>query len=102
MFPGLSFFFGPRLFLGLRPGLGFRLSFGFNLFGVDAGDKGMMRPKPVVAVGDFWRSTTETLAGEEILSSRPKAEFNISKCSQLIIFAADAQDAVKKMLAKIG
>ena len=64
-------------------------------------NKGMMRPKPVIAIGDYWKGLTGNLSGEDILNEKAKIKLNASKCSQLITFAKDIDEAVGEILARI-
>jgi len=64
-------------------------------------NKGMMSPKPIVAIGDFWKGVVGNLKSERILDKAASEKFNIRDCSELIEFAKDADDALKKILARI-
>ena len=63
--------------------------------------KFMMPPKPVIAIGSFWRRVVENLSDEQILDREAKAKLNVSKCSELVTFVRDIDEAVKEILVKI-
>jgi len=65
-------------------------------------NKGMMPPKPVVMVGSFWRAAVDTLRGEKILNARSRRGEVGRTCNDLVIFARDVNDAVQKIIAKLG
>ena len=64
-------------------------------------NKGMMPPKPVVAIGDFWKGTVANLGEEAVLDGSVRERFKISKCGELVMFARDADEALKKILDRI-
>lgn len=64
-------------------------------------NKGMMPPKPIVAIGDFWRGVVKNLSKEQILNIEAKRRFDIDKCSELVTFAKDVDGAVEKILERI-
>lgn len=64
-------------------------------------NKGMMSPKPIIAIGNFWRGVVDNLSGEAILSKKAKAELNVNRCGELVIFAQDVDEAVKEVLKRI-
>lgn len=85
-------------FIVLRGGTGTLLELAALLEHIN---KGMAPPKPIVAIGDFWRDVVDNLAGEEILSIEAKSKFNVNNCSELVTFVKDTDEAVKKILEKI-
>lgn len=64
-------------------------------------NKGMMLPKPIIAIGDFWRDLVKNLSGEDFFSKEAKKRLNVTKCSGLITFAKDVDEAVKSTLSKL-
>ena len=64
-------------------------------------NKGMMPPKPVVAIGEHWRGVINSLNNEEILSSDAKRRSSTTKCSGLVTFAKNIDEAVKTILGRI-
>jgi len=61
-------------------------------------NKGLMPPKPIVAIGDFWKGVIGNLSDEEILSEKVKTKLNIDKCSGLLTFVKDVDEAVKEIV----
>ncbi len=64
-------------------------------------NKGMMPPKPIVAVGNFWKSVAKNLKYEEILNPLARKRFNAANCGELVTFAEDVDEAAKKILERI-
>ncbi len=64
-------------------------------------NKGMMPPKPIVAIGGFWKGVAENLMSEEILDRDTRSSLNIKNCGELVVFAEDTYDAVSKLSARI-
>ena len=60
-------------------------------------NKGLMEPKPIVALGDFWKDALEKLAGEAVLSEKARAKFNALSCRDLVTFVHTAEEAVSKI-----
>ena len=60
-------------------------------------NKGLMPPKPVIAVGDCWKNMMSGLEGEPVLKSSVRESLNIANCSQLVYFAEDVEAAVKRL-----
>ena len=57
-------------------------------------NKGLMEPKPIIALGDFWKNTLKTLAKEPVLSKLSKSSRNATSCYDLVTFAATVEQAV--------
>lgn len=64
-------------------------------------NKGMMPPKPIVAIGDFWKGVLKNLSDEEILNIEAKRRFNVDNCSELVVFVKNVDEAVKKISERI-
>lgn len=60
-------------------------------------NKGLMKPKPIIAFGDFWKSITERLAGEPVLNEEARSRFNALSCRDLVVFVDTAEEAVAKI-----
>jgi uncharacterized protein (TIGR00730 family) len=67
-------------FIALQGGTGTLLELAAVLEHIN---KGMMPPKPIIAIGDFWKGVVENLS------------------SELVTFVKDVDEAVKKILDKI-
>lgn len=85
-------------FIALQGGTGTLLELAAILEHVN---KGMMPPKPIIAIGNFWKGVVNNLRDEEILSEEAKVKLNVARCSELITFAKDTDKAVKEILARI-
>jgi len=60
-------------------------------------NKDMITPKPLVAIGDFWKGVSENLKEEKLLSAEAAEKLGVSDCGGLIYFANGAEDAVRKL-----
>lgn len=60
-------------------------------------NKGLMKPKPIIALGDFWRNITERLSEEAVLSEEARSDFNALSCRDLVLFVDTAEEAVFKI-----
>ena len=60
-------------------------------------NKGLMEPKPIIALGDFWKDALEKLAGEAVLSEKARVKFNVLSCRDLVTFVHTAEEAVSKI-----
>ncbi|MBN1871878.1 MAG: LOG family protein [Candidatus Omnitrophica bacterium] len=60
-------------------------------------NKDMMAPKPVVAIGNYWKSALATLKKEEILNLRARKLFDILTCNEIVRIAEDAEGAVREL-----
>jgi uncharacterized protein (TIGR00730 family) len=60
-------------------------------------NKGMMTPKPVIAVGNYWRDVMESLKREEILDERARRTFSIETCNQIVRVVGNAEEAVREL-----
>lgn len=64
-------------------------------------NKGMIPPKPIIAIGDFWKGLVKNLDNEQLLNIEAKKKLNVVKCSELITFVKNADEAVKRILERI-
>ena len=64
-------------------------------------NKGMIPPKPIVAVGDFWKGAVDNLRREKVLNMDAKIRLNAEDCSALVAFVKDADEAPKKILSML-
>ncbi len=60
-------------------------------------NKGLTKPKPIIAFGDFWKNALEKLAGEPILSDKARAASGGLSCRDLVTFVATPEEAVEKI-----
>jgi hypothetical protein len=61
----------------------------------------MVPPKPIIAIGEYWKGVVNNLNSEEILNSETRQRFNITKCSELVTFANDIEEAAKMISDRI-
>ncbi len=85
-------------FIALQGGTGTLLELAAILEHIN---KGMMPPKPIVAVGDYWKGVLNNLSDEQILNSEAKRKLAVSKCNELVTFSKDVDEAVKNILDRI-
>ena len=62
-------------------------------------NKGLMKPKPIIALGNFWKDALEKLAGEPILSEEARSARNALSCRDLVTFADTAEEAIEKLVS---
>lgn len=60
-------------------------------------NKGMMKPKPIIAIGNFWKNVTERLRDEPVLSVETRTRFSALSCADLVIFVKSVEEAVEKI-----
>ncbi len=85
-------------FIALQGGTGTLLELAAILEHIN---KGMMPPKPIIAIGRFWKGVANNLSDENILSEKAKAKLNVTRCSELITFTKDVEEAAKEILKRI-
>lgn len=57
-------------------------------------NKGLMKPKPVIALGNFWKKPVEILSGENILNSEARSKLRAASCRDIVTFVETIEDAV--------
>ncbi|MCQ9207023.1 MAG: LOG family protein [Omnitrophica bacterium] len=60
-------------------------------------NKGLMEPKPIIALGTYWKSVLERLAEEPVLSEKARASLSALSCRDLVTFVDTVEEAVLKM-----
>jgi len=60
-------------------------------------NKGLTKPKPIIAPGDFWKTALDRLAQEPVLSDEARASRNALSCRDLVTFANTVDEAVAKL-----
>ncbi len=65
-------------------------------------NKGMTPPKPIVAIGDFWKGVAGNLMAEKILDKGARNITGADNCGELLIFSENVDDALKKILSRLG
>lgn len=64
-------------------------------------NKGIMKPKPVIALGDYWKAIADRLQEEAVLSEEARSAFSALSCRDLVIFVATAEEAVARIASTI-
>ena len=62
-------------------------------------NKGLINPKPIIMLGDFWKPALTCLKKEPVLSEKTKNKRKISYCDELVTFAKTV-DECKDILEK--
>ena len=57
-------------------------------------NKGMIKPKPIIALSNFWKNTIEHLAEEPVLSEEARKKANALSCRDLVTFVDTVEEAV--------
>lgn len=60
-------------------------------------NKGMMKPKPIIALGNFWKSAAEILAEEPLLSEEARSATSALSCRDLVTFVDSVEEAVERV-----
>ena len=61
-------------------------------------NKGLMEPKPIIALGNYWKSALEKLAREPVLSNEARVFSNALSCRDLVTFVSTPEEAVRKII----
>ena len=61
-------------------------------------NKGLSNPKPIIALGDFWKPIAEKLSQEPVISDEARSARNALSCSDLIVFAKTVEEVVEKIV----
>ncbi|MBN1353458.1 MAG: LOG family protein [Candidatus Omnitrophica bacterium] len=60
-------------------------------------NKGLMKPKPIIALGNFWKNVLERLTEEPVLSGEARIFTNALSCHDLVTFVDTTEEAVSKI-----
>ena len=60
-------------------------------------NKGLMKPKPIVMLGDYWKNALERLSKEPVLNSDARFVLKANSCLELVKFAETPEEAVQKL-----
>lgn len=60
-------------------------------------NKGLMKPKPIIAIESFWKSVIERLKDEPVLNEKAKSTLDALYCSNLVSFVDNVEEAVEKL-----
>jgi len=61
-------------------------------------NKGLMKPKPIIALGNHWKDVIKTLSREPVLSEKARSARGALSCGDLVIFC----DSVEKVIEKLS
>ncbi|PVX24156.1 MAG: hypothetical protein CW716_10650, partial [Candidatus Bathyarchaeum sp.] len=60
-------------------------------------NKGLIEPKPIIILGDFWKPVFSCLNDEPVFSKKIKANCKISCCTELVTFVSTIDECVEKL-----
>jgi uncharacterized protein (TIGR00730 family) len=60
-------------------------------------NKGLIDPKPIIMLGDFWKPALTCLKNEPVLSEKIRSKGKVNCCVQLVTFAKDVDECIKKL-----
>ncbi|MDD5097460.1 MAG: LOG family protein [Candidatus Omnitrophica bacterium] len=60
-------------------------------------NKGLIDPKPIIMLGDFWKPALACLKKEPVLSEKTRSKRNISCCDELVIFVKNVDECIEKL-----
>jgi len=60
-------------------------------------NKGLINPKPIIMLGDFWKPVLTCLKNEPVLSEKIKDKRKITCCEELVTFVKDVDECVKRL-----
>jgi len=60
-------------------------------------NKGLINPKPIIMLGNFWKPALACLKNEPVLSEKTKSKGRISCCDELVTFVKDVDECIEKL-----
>ncbi len=60
-------------------------------------NKGLIEPKPIIMLGDFWKPVLSSLKSEPVLSEKIRNKRKVSSCSELVTFVKNVDACVKRL-----
>jgi len=60
-------------------------------------NKGLIEPKPVIMLGDFWKPVLTCLKMEPVLSEKTRSRGKISCCDELAVFAKNVDECIERL-----
>ncbi len=60
-------------------------------------NKGLIDPKPIIMLGDFWKPVLTCLEKEPVLSEKTRSKRKISCCDKLVIFVKTVDECIEKL-----
>ena len=64
-------------------------------------NKGLIPPKPLIAIGRFWKGVAQDISYEEVFDAEAGKRSCAPTCGGLITFVKDVNEAVKKISERI-
>jgi predicted Rossmann-fold nucleotide-binding protein len=61
-------------------------------------NKGLIKPKPIILFGEFWKPVLSCLENEPVFSKKIKNDCEISCCAELVTFAETTDECVEKII----
>lgn len=61
-------------------------------------NKGLMAPKPVIAIGNFWKPVLQVLNNEPVFIDHLKQKHQITHCAELVTFVDNVDAAIEVCL----
>jgi uncharacterized protein (TIGR00730 family) len=60
-------------------------------------NKGLIKPKPIIIFGDFWKPVLSCLKNEPIFSKKTQNACNLSHCTDLVTFVSTIDECIEKL-----
>ena len=60
-------------------------------------NKGLSKPKPIIALGDFWKSIADRLSQEPVLNNEARVALNSLSCGEFITFVNTIEEVLGKL-----
>lgn len=61
-------------------------------------NKGLIKPKPVILIGNFWKPVIASLKKEPVFSAKIKSLCAVSRCHELVTFVKTPEDCIKYLI----
>ena len=60
-------------------------------------NKGLIEPKPIIMLGDFWKPALTCLKKEPVLSEKTRKKYKVSCCDKLVTFVKNVDECIEKL-----
>ena len=60
-------------------------------------NKGLSRPKPIIALGNFWKPIADRLSHEPVLNNEARVVLNSLSCGEFITFVNTIKEVLEKL-----
>ena len=60
-------------------------------------NKGLIDPKPIIMLGDFWKPALTCLKKEPVLSEKTRSKRKVSCCNELVTFVKTVDECIEKL-----